>query len=56
MEEVVSIWYANFIDLEKDVLFELVMAANFLDIKELLQLGSAKIAQMIKGKSIKEMR
>ena len=38
------------------MLFDIVLAANYLDIKPLLKLGSAKIASLIKGKSIEEIR
>ena len=33
-----------------------MLAANYLDIKPLLKLGSAKIASLIKGKPIEEIR
>ena len=33
-----------------------MLAANYLDIKPLLQLASARIAALIKGKSIEEVR
>ena len=38
------------------MLFELVMAANYLDVKPLLELSCAKVASLIKGKSIQEIR
>ena len=34
------------------MLFEVVMAANYLDIKPLLELSCAKVASLIKGKSV----
>jgi S-phase kinase-associated protein 1 len=42
--------------LEQEVLFELILAANYMDIKPLLELSCAKVASMIKGKSIQEIR
>ena len=38
------------------MLFEIVMAANYLDIKPLLELSCAKVASLIKGKSVQEIR
>ena len=39
-----------------EVLFELILAANYLDIKSLLDLTCAKVASMIKGKNTEEIR
>ena len=50
-------WYITFIDsLDKDTLFEIVMAANFLDIKPLLDLAGAKVASNIYDKEIPAVR
>ena len=46
--DVVSEWDANF--------FELILAANYMDIKHLLDLTCAKVASMIKGKTPEEIR
>lgn len=56
LEEVVSQWDAAFVDVEQDKLFELILAANYLDIKSLLDLTCAKVASMIKGKTPEEIR
>lgn len=56
MAAVVDPWYADYINLEQEVLFELIMAANYLDIKPLLELSCAKVASLIKNKSIPEIR
>jgi S-phase kinase-associated protein 1 len=56
MHDVVSDWDANFIDVEQDLLFELILAANYMDIKSLLDLACAKVASMIKGKTPQEIR
>ena len=53
---VVNEWYAKFVELEQEVLFELILAANFMDIKSLLELTTAKVASLIKGKTIPETR
>jgi S-phase kinase-associated protein 1 len=56
MADVVQQWYANFIDLEQQLLFELILAANYMDIKPLLDLTCATVASMIKGKNPDEIR
>nr|CCA15417.1 Skp1like protein putative [Albugo laibachii Nc14] len=56
MQEVVSEWDANFVDVEQELLFELILAANYMDIKSLLDLACAKVASMIKGKTPQEIR
>lgn len=55
-KDVVSEWEFNFIDLSYDDMFELMQAANYLDIKSLLALTCAKTASLIKGKSPQEVR
>jgi S-phase kinase-associated protein 1 len=56
MSEVVQEWYANYVDVEQEVLFELILAANYMDIKPLLDLTCATVASMIKGKTPEEIR
>uniref|UniRef100_A0A7R9VYT4 Uncharacterized protein n=1 Tax=Pseudictyota dubia TaxID=2749911 RepID=A0A7R9VYT4_9STRA len=56
IEEVVQKWYAEFVKVEQVLLFELVTAANFMDIKPLLDLTCFAVAVMIKGKSAEEIR
>jgi len=56
LRDSVSEWDANYIDLENDILFNIVLAANYLDIQSLLDLSCAKVATMIKGKSPEEIR
>ena len=41
---------------DQALLFDIVLAANYLDIKPLLKLGSAKIGSLIKSKSIEKIR
>ena len=43
-------------DLEQVDIFELIMAANYLDIQSLLELACAKVSAVIKDKSIPEIR
>ena len=56
MSAVVDPWHADFINLDQEVLFELIMASNYLDIKPLLELACAKVASLIKNKSVPEIR
>jgi len=56
MADVVQQWYANYVNVEQVVLFELILAANYMDIKPLLDLTCATVASMIKGKTPEEIR
>ncbi len=56
MSEVVQQWYADFVNVEQPILFELILAANYMDIKPLLDLTCAAVASMIKGKTPQEIR
>merc|ERR1719487_2755319 len=49
-------WDCDFLDVEQDVLFELILAADYLDIKPLLDLTCAQVAAMIKSKTPEELR
>ena len=55
MSEVVQEWYANFVNVDQEELFELILAANFMDIRPLLDLTCATIASMVKGKTSTEI-
>jgi S-phase kinase-associated protein 1 len=55
-ENVADVWDAAFVDQPQDTIFELILAANFLDIKSLLDLTCAKVASMIRGKTPAEIR
>ncbi|XP_019168265.1 PREDICTED: SKP1-like protein 1A [Ipomoea nil] len=47
---------ANFIKVDHNTLFDLIMAANFLNIKSLLDLTTQAVADMIKDMSPEEVR
>jgi len=50
-------WDAEFINKQtKKVIFQIILGANYMDIKSLLHLGCAKIATLIKGKSPEEIK
>jgi len=56
MSEVVPQWDADFVDVDQELLFELILAANYMDIKPLLDLTCAKLASMIKGRTPEQIR
>ena len=58
VDEIVQPWYAEFIQkvYADGKLFQLVTAANYMNIQELLQLACLKVATTIKGKSQEQIR
>ena len=56
LKDLVPEWDAAFVDLELEELYQLILAADFLDIKPLLDLACAKVATFIKGKTTVELR
>ena len=56
MAQVVQQWYADYVNVDQAILFELILAANYMDIKPLLDLTCATVASMIKGKTPEEIR
>lgn len=49
-------WDKEFTKVDQGTLFELILAANYLNIKPLLDLTCQTVANMIKGKSPQEIR
>ncbi|GAB5590404.1 hypothetical protein Unana1_05304 [Umbelopsis nana] len=49
-------WDQKFMEVDQETLFEIILAANYLDIKPLLDIGCKTVANMIKGKSPEEIR
>mmetsp|Transcript_38401 Transcript_38401/g.64513 ORF Transcript_38401/g.64513 Transcript_38401/m.64513 type:complete len:155 (+) Transcript_38401:143-607(+) len=55
-EEEKKQWDSDFVKVDQATLFELILAANYLNIKELLDLTCLTVANMIKGKTPEEIR
>ncbi|AQK67622.1 SKP1-like protein 1 [Zea mays] len=49
-------WDAKFVKVDQATLFDLILAANYLNIKGLLDLTCQTVADMIKGKTPEEIR
>ncbi len=46
----------EFLQVDQETLFELILAANYLDIKGLLEVACKQVAIMIKSKTPEEVR
>ena len=55
-EEDLKMWDAEFVKVDQATLFDLILAANYLNIKSLLDLTCQTVADMIKGKAPEEIR
>lgn len=49
-------WDKNFLKVDQEMLYEIMLAANYLNIRPLLDAGCKTVAEMIKGKSPEELR
>ena len=49
-------WDYDYININKEKIFEIMLAANFMDIQPLLDLTCAKIASEIRGKNEEDIR
>eukprot|EP01018_Ginkgo_biloba_P019088 Gb_36146 [translate_table: standard] len=52
----IKTWDAEFVKVDQATLFDLILAANYLNIKNLLDLTCQTVADMIKGKTPEEIR
>ncbi|XP_030464129.1 SKP1-like protein 1B [Syzygium oleosum] len=55
-EDDLKAWDAEFVKVDQATLFDLILAANYLNIKGLLDLTCQTVADMIKGKTPEEIR
>ncbi|XP_074555556.1 SKP1-like protein 1B [Curcuma longa] len=55
-DEELESWDAKFVNVDQATLFDLISAANYMDIKGLLDLLCQTVANMIKGKTTEEIR
>ncbi|XP_061998903.1 SKP1-like protein 1A [Rosa rugosa] len=55
-EDELKIWDQDFVKVDQATLFDLILAANYLNIKNLLDLTCQTVADMIKGKTPEEIR
>ncbi|KAJ2474729.1 hypothetical protein GGH95_004568 [Coemansia sp. RSA 1836] len=46
----------NFMKVDQELMFEILLAANYMDIKPLLELGCKTVANMIRNKTAQEIR
>ncbi|KAE8730372.1 SKP1-like protein 1B [Hibiscus syriacus] len=51
-----KVWDADFVNVDQGTIFDLTMAANFLNIKELLDLMCKTVADMMRGKTTERIR
>lgn len=49
-------WNKKYMEVDQETLFNIILAANYLDIKPLLNIGCKTVANIIKGKSVEEIR
>jgi len=55
-EDDIKTWDTEFVRVDQGTLFDLILAANYLNIKGLLDLTCQTVANMIKGKTPEEIR
>lgn len=49
-------WDRTFLKVDQEMLYEIISAANYLNVKPLMDAGCKVVAEMIKGKSPEELR
>ena len=52
----VRAWEGNFVSVDQGTLFELILAANYLNLPELMNLACLTVSSVIRGKTPEEIR
>ncbi|XP_022762269.1 SKP1-like protein 1A [Durio zibethinus] len=55
-DDELNAWNADFVKVDQKTLFDVILAANYLNIKSLLDLTCQTVADIIKGKTPEEIR
>ncbi|KRZ07815.1 S-phase kinase-associated protein 1 [Trichinella zimbabwensis] len=55
-KEDISDWDKKFLDVDQGTLFDIILAANYLEIQSLLDVACLSVAKMMKGKTPEEIR
>lgn len=55
-ENYVTEWDSQFCNVDQEVLFDMILAANYLDYKDLLETTAQCVANLIKGKTPEQIR
>jgi len=55
-DDPIAVWDEEFCKMDMSLLFELILAANYLDIRSLLDFTCKTVANIIRGKSTEEIR
>ncbi|GKV17818.1 hypothetical protein SLEP1_g28278 [Rubroshorea leprosula] len=56
VDDELKAWDADFVKVDQATLFDLILSANYLNIKDLLDLTCQTVADMIKGRTPEEIR
>ena len=57
LKDWVPLWFHNFMNIKNlEELYDLIAAANYLDVPALVELGCAKVGCLMKNKTIPELR
>lgn len=55
MSDLVQSWYAEFVNIPQEELFDIILGANFMDIPDLMDLSCATVASQIRDKTTEEL-
>ena len=50
-------WFSNLMDIDDiEIIYDVIAAANYMDVPSLVELGCAKVGSLMKNKSIPQLR